>query len=312
MDVVGDHGALQRLHLGDQRVRDGDAVGAALLGDGDGDGGCALGVDLVGLGRGAGEILYEALRFAGAFDDLGDLAHVDGRAVVHADDQALDVARMLQEAAGVDLEVGAAALDGADVAAVVGGGNGLRQLRHRDAVAFQTLGHHLDADLLGPAACDERLRRVLYRLQALQHFERDQTQGGVVEFLRPQREGRGRHVVDATRLDHRLRHAGRDLFEVRRQLVVELDERRLHLLADHELHGDHAAAAIGRRVDVLDARNFRKHALERIGGERRHLLGRGAGEAEHHVHHRHRDLRILLARRDDETEQADQQQCDQE
>ena len=114
--------------------------------------------------------------------------------------------------------------------------------------------------------------------------------------MRPERQGDDRHVIDALGLDQRLRNARRYFVEVRLDLVMQLDQRGPEFFADVELHGHHGTVAARHGIDVVDALDFRHQPLERIGGQRRDLIGRGAVVREEHVHHRHRDLRGFLAR----------------
>ena len=61
------------------------------------------------------------------------------------------------------------------------------------------------------------------------------------------------------------------------------------------------------RVHVLDAAHLREHLLGGVGHQRLDVARRGAGERHEHVRHRDVDLRLLLARRDRDREQAQQQ-----
>ncbi len=256
---------LEPLDLLQHAFRDGDAVGGGFLGHRDRDGGRAVQVRCLAIGdgvvRGAAVILDDLVGAGGLERDPGDVADVDRHAVSGADHQALHVVGGFQERAGLELEGGAAGLHVAHLAFRVGRRDGLGNLTGADGIAREPLGQDLDADLFGAAADNEALASLRHFLQALQHVEGDLTQHCVVQFLGPQRQRHHRHVVDALRLDQRLRYAGRNLVHVGHQLVVELDQRGLHLLADFELHRDHALAALRGGVDVLDPRDLAHHPL---------------------------------------------------
>ncbi len=323
MHVVGDQAALQPLDGGEHRIGHGHTVGAGFLGHRDGDGGRAergklllFGMRLIAfavmpVGR-AGVVIHHRGGVVGALGHQRDVADIGRLAEADTDHQVLDVARGAQERAGVEGERTLSRLDHADATLGIGRGDGLGDLVEPDAEAGEALGKDLDLDRVGPSAGDEALRGVGHLLETLHHVEAQRAQRAFVDLVAPQRERDHRHVVDALGLDERHAHARRDLVEVGLDLVVELDQRRAHLLADLELHGHHGAVAFGGGVDVLDAGDLAHQPLERVGGERGHLLGGDAGILEEHVDHRHRDLRIFLPRREDQAHDAEPEAGEQE
>src|SRR5690606_23145635 len=92
-----------------------------------------------------------------------------------------------------------------------------------------------------------------------------------------------------------------------RQLRVHLQHAFLLVLADLEAHGGHRIAVAGHAVDVLDARDLPHALLDRAGQQVLRLARRRARHADDHIDHRHRDLRLLLARRRDDGDDTDRE-----
>ncbi len=307
-DVGRNEHTLHRRQFGIERLGDVDAVGAPLLGDGDGD--RRQGDEgAVGLAqRGVDDGLDLAL----ALTDDGDVAQEDRLVLHHRHDEVADVAGMGQEVAGEDVEPTTAFDDVTGGHALVGRGDHLGHLAEGEAVGGERRGIDLDTDLLVAAADDEALAGVGQRLEALGDVEGELAQLDEIERRRRQGDGHDRHVVDALRL-HQGRHdALGDQVHVAVELVVELDQRGFHLLADVEAHGDHRQAFARHRVDVLDPRQLRHQPLQRLGDEVGDFRSGRAGHGDEDVDHRHRDLRILLARRHHHAEGADEEEGDQQ
>ena len=122
---------------------------------------------------------------------------------------------------------------------------------------------------------------------------------------RRQRQRDDRHVVDLDRLDDPAGHAGRHEVHVLVDLLVELDQAPLAVLADVVANGDDRLVLAAHRVDVLDAVDLVEHLLQRRGDQLLDLRGRVAGEADVDVGQRHDDLRVFLARRQPQRRQPD-------
>ena len=105
-----------------------------------------------------------------------------------------------------------------------------------------------------------------------------------------------RHVIDAFGFDQRPADAGRDAVEVRAQFFGEFDQAALRVLADLEAHDDQALAVAGGGIDIFHAGDFPQQFFHRAGGAFLDFLGAGARHGDHHIDHRHLDLRFLLAR----------------
>ena len=118
------------------------------------------------------------------------------------------------------------------------------------------------------------------------------------------------HVVDRLRLDQRSSDARGDTVEIRLELVIEPHERFLHIRADIETNDDEALARPRNRVDVFHARDFPEQLLHRGSDAFLDLLGRGTGHRDHHIDHRHLNLRLLLAREKEQGEETEQDRGD--
>ena len=329
MDIVRDHPALEVVDLGQHVIGHGHAIGTLLLGDRQGDGRGAIdaihagqfvvGLDLliVFLARlfldcGSGVVAHHAVRLAGAKRNLGDITDVDGLVVAGTDDQALDILDRLEEAAGIDREHAVVSLDLTHAHLAIGGLDRLHDLAHAQVIAGQLLRQDAHIEAFFPTADDEALAGVGDLVQLLLHLQRHQLEGCVVHVLGPEGERDDGHVVHRLGLDQRRRGPGWDLVLVRLQLVVELDQRVLHVLADLELYGDHGLLAHGHGIDMLDAGQLRHQPFQRSCHQIGDLLGGTTRIAHEDVHHRHRDLRVFLARREQQADEtkpdADHQQ----
>ena len=75
-----------------------------------------------------------------------------------------------------------------------------------------------------------------------------------------------RHVVDGLGLISGRETAVGDAVEIGLQLLVELDDGGLDVLADLEADDQQALAGAGGRVDVFDPGDFPEQLLHRAGG----------------------------------------------
>ena len=133
--------------------------------------------------------------------------------------------------------------------------------------------------------------------------------GATRGIARPQGDRQHRHVVDALRLDHGLQPAQRlrPQVEVRIDGIVEADNRLVTRQPDLELDREDGQAGSGHRIQMLDVGNLGQHLLHWLGNEALDLGGAGSRKGDHHVRHGHVDLRLLLPRRHQHREQAQQQ-----
>src|SRR4029450_12580696 len=95
--------------------------------------------------------------------------------------------------------------------------------------------------------------------------------------------------------------AGRQRRRVRRELLVQPDQRALLVLSDEEPHHDHRTTRTRRRVEVLDTGDFPQELLNRAGHALLDLRGRGTWHVDEDVDHRHDDLRLFLPRKRDDS-----------
>ena len=177
----------------------------------------------------------------------------------------------------------------------------------REAVAVE---RDLQRALL--AAEDGHLRdaRVLRQLDL-------QLLGDLLELHRrgvggPEGVGEDRDVVDAAGDDERRHRAGGKLGGLLLELRVDADGGLVGVGPDHEADDDHPARGLRRGVDVLDVRDLVDRLLEGRRQAALDLLGRGARHPEEDVDHRDLDLRLLLARRHQDGEGADEEREDDE
>jgi hypothetical protein len=74
--------------------------------------------------------------------------------------------------------------------------------------------------------------------------------------------------------------------------------------ADLELHRDDGQTRARHRHHMLRTGDLRQHLLGRPGHHLLHIPGAGAGKGDQHIGHRHIDLGLLFAWRDEHGERA--------
>jgi len=142
-------------------------------------------------------------------------------------------------------------------------------------------------------------------LKAIDNFLGDAAQGGIVAGGAGQRQRDDGNVVDFDGLDDPAGHARRNDVGVLLNLVVELDQAPLAVFADVEADGDDALAGARHRVDVLDAVDLVEEFFQAGGDELFDLGGAAAREIDDDIGQGHDDLRLFLARRDQQRHRAD-------
>ena len=125
--------------------------------------------------------------------------------------------------------------------------------------------------------------------------------------LRRERQADDRHIVDAAPDDQRLRDADRDAVHVGAHLLVHAQDRFVGFRADEKARGYKHLVVIGLAVDVLDAVDRLDDGFERLGHEPRRILRLEAIRANLDIDHRHRDLRLFLARQLNKRDAAEHQ-----
>ena len=176
----------------------------------------------------------------------------------------------------------------------------------------QPVGVDLHPHLAGPSRVQGDARHVLHLGQPVKELLGHTAQVIVgVNVLKPVVRVQGQphdgDIIDLHRLDHPAGHDGRSQVPVLENGVVQLDERVLAVLAHEKAdrHGGHVLARDG--VDVLHAVDLPEQPFKRRGDELFHFLGGCARHLDQHVGHGHHDLRLLLARGDEDGGHAKQQ-----
>ena len=133
----------------------------------------------------------------------------------------------------------------------------------------------VDPYLAGFAAHHHDAPGILDQRQLVLHLVGDAPQGRAVIC----RVGRGQgqrddgHVVDLDRFHAPVGHHRRDAILVGHQLVPDLDQAVLAILADEEPHRDHRLVFARGRVNVFDAIDLAQHGFQRGGNQFLDFLG---------------------------------------
>ncbi|GBD41362.1 hypothetical protein HRbin39_00743 [bacterium HR39] len=299
--VVRDQPAVEGVEAREQLVGDGDGVRPFALGDGDGHRRKAH-EPLVPVGQ---ELPDAVQALAPSHHDVGHVLHVDGSAVAGGDEQEADVGHALQGLAAEDLDGGVALTDPPHQELAVGVAHLLDELLQGDAQKRHALGIGFDADLVGTAADDEGEADVLRLDQLVEDLLGDVVEGVVVPARQhvgrqtgARREGEGEDgdVVDAALDGERLGNAHRNAVEMGAQALVDPQDGVILGGAHVEARCHHHPVVAGLGVDVLDLLDALDDVLERFGDQFDRVLRPEAVGLDEDVHHRHRDLRLLLAR----------------
>ena len=305
LDAVRDERVAQHRDARHHAVGDADRVLALLLRDGERDGRKFAAIA-------AGDAMPDIA--LGRQRTVGDGCHVlqeHRLAVAHGNDQLADVSRVAQVRTRLERQRTVARQQIADGRAEVGREQGLAQLGDGHARAGHAPRVDLDANGASRSADRGDLARAGHALEigfeGVRHALQVERAGRRV--ARIERQGDDGNVGDALGLDDRLTdpQPARQPVGVAVDRVVEANEclgaRHAHL----ELHRHHGEAGARDARHVLGAADLRQHLL---GGRRHHLLDvahRRAGKGDDDVGHRHVDLRLLLARRDEDRERAEQE-----
>ena len=310
--IFGEDASAQVLELLDDVLGDDHGVGAGALGDGQRHRRRALdrAVGLAHLGD------ARLLRLGGK-RHIGDVAHIDRAAVARGDEDVADLGQRLQRLPGDQRHLAVGIADRGGLEGAVGALDLAGELLQRDAEQRQFLRVGLDADLLGLVA-DDVGEPDIGQLGDLDLKLARQPREAVGRPVR-RRAGLGRErdgddgdVVDAAADDQRFGNADRDAVHIGPHLLVHAQDRRIGIGADLEARGHHGAVVGGLRIDVLDAVDALDDRLQRLGDELDRVLGLEAVGADMDVDHRHRDLRLFLARQGDQRDDAEHQRRQQE
>ena len=249
-------------------------------------------------------------RLFGTVDHFRDVAQVDGAILMDADHQVLRLAHILQERAGLDGDHVVALLERAGFRLRVGDFQRSGHFHRRKPVGREPLGVQVDVQDPFLSAVNGDVRAVGDLLQRTDDLFGDSVERVRVVLRAVQGRVDDRHVVDFDRFDDPAGDTRRGLVDVLEYLVVELDQAFLAVLADEEADGDDRHARARHGVDVFHAVDLVQHPLEARGDHLFHFLRAAAGIHHQDVGQRHDDLRLLLARGQDQRRRAGDQADD--
>ena len=185
-----------------------------------------------------------------------------------------------------------------------------RKLLQRHTVKRHPLGVGRDADRLLRLAHDIGQAHILDLGQIGPQLSRQPRQI-IGADLRPILGGQGqrdnRHIVNAPPNNQRLRDTHGDAVHIGAHLLMHPQDRRIRIRAHLEPRGDHRAIIHRLRIDVFHVIDRLDDGLHRLGHQPYRVLGTQAGGLQQDVHHRNRDLRLLLARDDHQRDQPHRQ-----
>ena len=304
----GDQAAFQRLDPFDHAFRYGHRIGPGPLGDRQADRRGHRPFALVALtarpAPRAGLVLGRGLNHA------GDVLEQHRRATGRTHGQLAQFLGAAQGLPGGDRNRLAAFAHGADREGPVGLADRLDHAAQRHLIGRQPgrIGHHPQRIAL---AADNEGQPDIVDLGHLGAQLAGQFEQRLVVPL-PRRAGfRGqgqdhdRHVADPAHGDLRRGNADRDPADIGPDPFVDPDRGVFRIGADQEPRGDHHPVVLGLGIDVLDPADALDDRFERLA-DQFDRLGRGqAGRHDRDIDHRHRDLRLFLARDGDRGDQPD-------
>ena len=274
-----------------------DGIGARAFCDGNGDGGnpheLARGI----LAR-VPDLMVDLLL---ADDDGRDIAHIDGPAVACGDEEQSDVRNTVQCAARSDAQALPLISNAPRRKRPVGLAHLVDELAECHPIEAQALRIGLDANLVRPAAHDVGPADVI-ELGELG----EQVLGNVVEVVGLEAirgfglgcycQGNDGDVIDTAADDERLGNADRDAIHVGAYLLMHAQDRVVRVRANEKTRRHQNLVVDRVRVDVLDAVDRLDDRFQRLGDEAHAVLGLEAVGPDRDIDHRHRDLRLFLAR----------------
>ncbi len=306
--IVGDLHALHLIDALERRIGNVGGVGPLALGEGDGDGGILL-RRLLSAGTDGGRAEEHIVGgIGGPVENLiGNIAQIHRTAMIDSNDYGLEVLPAGEQVPGVDANLAVILGEAAGLQAGVCGLQTACNGERRLSICIQLGGIEHHPHGAWKPTDDGTLRDVGNLLQIVLNLVGDGAQLVAVVVLAPQGQRENRHIVDGTRLDDRLRHARRNLIEVRIELAVDLDECVFLGRADQETHNHQAHSRARSGVDVFDPGDLVHEPLDGQSDAFLHLRGRGSRHGCGDVQHRHQDLRIFLARDDGDREDSERQ-----
>src|SRR6266568_3152615 len=235
------------------------------------------------------------LRFLGAVGDRGHVGEVDRLAVGNRHHQALDRLGVLNELPGLNKKLPVLAREGARLEGGVSLLERPHDLQRRELITGQPGRVELDPQLAGQPPLELGLGHVVAFLQLVAHLAGYSAQGEMVVPVGPEGQRQDRHVVDRFWHHQRFQGTGGEDGAVAHHLVVELDQRLLHVFAHQVANGDDPHAGTGGGIDVLHPLDLPHPGLDRLDHTLFDLPGGRAGHGKVDIYHRDYDLRLLFA-----------------
>ena len=237
--------------------------------------------------------------FGRAVDDPGDVTEFHRHPVHHIDDHFAYVSGIGEKCTGFDRDRFVAFDDRARRYLAIRHLDGPGHVERRGLPRRECIRIEFDPDLARLSAANGYAIRRRDRLQFLFDLFAEAAQIVRVELLRvfaPQRGDDDGHVIDFVRFHHPGFNRRGYLIGVRKNLVVDLEQRLFPILTDVIAHGDDAAAVAGRRVDVFNTVDLVQQLFQRHRHLTLHLLRAQSGGAHDHIRDRDDNLRLFLAR----------------
>ncbi len=247
-----------------------------------------------------------------AVADMGDVAHVDGRAVHRLDRQIVERIDRRRRVVELDIILERADLCEADRVDLVLLGDRVADVLARQALGLERLWIEIELDLALLAA--ERIGNggARHRHELRPDLVLREIEQLLFGQARPrQRKLHDRHRRGVVVEDQRRRHARRQLLEDRLRDRGDLRGRRLDVGIGLEVYLHHADAVERLALDMLDVVDRRcQHALERGDDAAGHVFRRQAGILPRGRDHRHADVGEDIDRRPRGLQHADDRDQD--
>src|ERR1051325_4592401 len=132
----------------------------------------------------------------------------------------------------------------------------MRHLERRNTVCGESARVE-DNAYLAPCSADQGYGRNVRNLfNGVVKLRGDPPELEITISTAGQRQCQDWHIVDRTRLDERLRSAGRNQVVIGQQFLVKPNDALLFILTDKETNNRHRAAGTRRRINVFDTREL--------------------------------------------------------
>ena len=235
------------------------------------------------------------------------IAHIDGPPVPRGQKQPRDFCGCRQALPRHQPDLVAPVTDAPCIHRAVGRLHLARQLLQRHAIQRHAFGIGRDADRLVRLAHDIGQAHILDLRQIGPQFARQPRQvigADLGPFSGRQGQRHDRHIIDAPPDDQRLGNTNGDAVHIGPHLFMHAQDRRVRGGAHVEPCSDHRAVIHGLRIDMLDVVDRLDDGLHRFGHQPHRILGLQPRCLHQDIHHRHRNLRLFLARDNHQRDQT--------